>query len=139
MSAEAREGLSLEEMQKMIDKDDAESRSIYAPSGPPEPRLGAFFMKASSEERSAEFAMSQRTKIEVTFLMDLGSLSAAQTDVRNGMTSVLLRDGYRRLASDKIGVDESHFHENPDRLVYICARTSRNRIRKFIDAWNESL
>jgi hypothetical protein len=130
--------LSQEEMQQMIQRDVDQSKSIYAPSGPPDPRLRVMYKGVSSSERTIQLVTSDQVKIDVTFLLDLEPLSGASPEVIDGMKSILLNDGQRHLASRKISVEASGCQDDPDRLVYACASSHRSRIKKFIQAWNKS-
>ena len=122
----------------MIERDVRESKSIYAPSGPPDAGLLALFKEVSSEERTVKLASSEQIKIDVTFMLDLEPLSGTKPEMLRSMTNILLHDGNRRLAAGKISVEESSYHDNPDRLVYSCAKSYRSRIRKFINAWKKA-
>jgi len=127
-----------EDLKQMIERDVRESKSIYAPSGPPDAGLLALFKEVSSKERIVELVSGEQTKIDVTFMLDLEPLSGTNPEMLKRITTMLLHDGHRRLASGKIRVDESSYHDNPDRLVYTCAKSHRSKIRKFIDTWTRA-
>jgi len=138
MTRMAFETIGPEDLKQMIERDVRKSKSIYAPSGPPDTRLLALFKEVSSQERIVKLASSEQTKIDVTFTLDLEALSATNPEKLGSMIKMLLHDGHRRLVSGKIGVEESSYHDNPDRLVYSCAKSSRSRIKKFINAWKRA-
>ena len=138
MTRMAFETIGPQDLKQMIERDVRESKSIYAPSGPPDASLLALFKEVSSQERIVKLASSEQTKIDVTFMLDLEPLSGTNPETLGSMTNILLHDGHRRLASGKISVDESSYHDNPDRLVYTCARSHRSKIRKFIDTWKRA-
>jgi hypothetical protein len=135
MSNKAFGSISDEDLRQMIDRDVKESKSIYAPSGSPDPRLRTLFMEVNYDERTVRLASSDQIKIDVTFWLDLEPLSGMSPEMLKSMENLLLHDGHRRLASVKIRVDESSYLEDPARLVYSCAKSSRSRIKKFISAW----
>lgn len=138
MPGKAMAKISLEDMQQMIKRYVEDSKSIYAPSGPPDHRLEGFFVEVSSDERTVRLVSSAQVKIDVTFLLDLEPLSGTDPEILRSMENILLHDGHRRLASCKISVDESSYHDNPARLVYSCARSSKSRIKKFVNAWKKT-
>jgi hypothetical protein len=137
MSSKAFGEISREDLKRMIERNIAESKSIYAPSGPPDPRLRILFGEVYSDERTVRLSSSVQAKIDVVFLLDLEPLSDMDPETLHGVTNILLHDGRRRLASRKIDVGESSYRDDPDRLVYACEKSSRSRIKKFIEAWEK--
>jgi len=137
VSEETYEKISVEDMRQMIERNRQESRSIYAPSGSPDPRLRALFKGVSTANRNVERVSGEQTKIDVTFLIDLEPLAGSEPELIEGMTNILLHDGHRRLASGKISVEDSGYRRDPDRLVYTCAESYRSKIDKLVNAWNK--
>ena len=138
MSREVHTQIADEDLELMIEKDVAASKSIYPPSGDPDPRLTYLFKDVSSELRTVDSVSSGRVKIEVTILLDIEQLVGTDPLIRERIKTVLLHDGQRRLASHNIDVDESSYHEQPDRLVYLCAKSHKSQISKFIELWHKA-
>jgi hypothetical protein len=136
MSREAFNTLTQEDMRHMIFRDIEQNKSIYPPSGPPDPRLRVLFGEVFSKDRTVDMTTSKILKIDVTMMLDMEPLSGIGPELVVGMKNILLHDGQRRLSSFKIRVDESSYQEDPARLFYSCTKSYRSRIKKFILEFN---